>query len=40
MPTIAEVPIEVQNRTWDMVVERGQELGIYTDPRPRTDVED
>ena len=33
-PSIAEVHLEANNRTWDTVVERGQELGIYTDARP------
>ena len=31
---IAEVHLEANNRTWDTVVEHGEELGIYTDPRP------
>ena len=34
MPALAEVHLEAQNRTWDTIAERGQELGIYTDPRP------
>ncbi len=33
-PSIAEVHLEGQNRTWDTVEERGQELGVYTDSRP------
>ena len=34
IPAIAEVHLEASNRTWDTVAERGEELGIYTDPRP------
>lgn len=34
IPAIAEVHLEANNRTWDTVTERGQELGIYTDSRP------
>ena len=34
IPAIAEVHLEANNRTWDTVAERGEELGIYTDPRP------
>ena len=34
IPAIAEVHLEATNRTWDAVVERGEELGIYTDARP------
>jgi urate oxidase/2-oxo-4-hydroxy-4-carboxy-5-ureidoimidazoline decarboxylase len=33
-PSIAEVHLEGQNRTWDTVKEHEQELGVYTDPRP------
>jgi len=33
-PTISEVHLEANNRTWDTIVERGDELGVYTDPRP------
>jgi urate oxidase len=33
-PSIAEAHLEGQNRTWDTVEERGDELGVYTDPRP------
>jgi urate oxidase len=31
---IAEVHLEANNRTWDTIAERGDELGVYTDPRP------
>jgi urate oxidase len=34
IPAIAEVHLEANNRTWDAVAERGEELGVYTDPRP------
>lgn len=33
-PSIAEVHLEGQNRTWDTVEERGDGRGVYTDPRP------
>ena len=34
MPALAEVHLEAQNRTWDPIAERGQEVAIYTEPRP------
>jgi urate oxidase len=34
IPAIAEVHLEAENRTWDTIVEHGEELGIYTDARP------
>ena len=34
IPAIAEVHLEGENRTWDTVSERGEELGVYTDARP------
>lgn len=34
IPTIAEVRLEANNRTWDTIAERGEELGVYTDARP------
>jgi urate oxidase/2-oxo-4-hydroxy-4-carboxy-5-ureidoimidazoline decarboxylase len=34
IPVIAEVHLEANNRTWDTVTERGEELGVYTDARP------
>jgi urate oxidase len=34
MPAVAEIALEAQNRTWDAVVERGAEVGVFTDPRP------
>ena len=33
-PAIAEVHLEANNRTWDTIAERGDELGVYTDARP------
>jgi urate oxidase len=33
-PSIAEVHLEANNRTWDTIAERGAELGVYTDARP------
>jgi urate oxidase / 2-oxo-4-hydroxy-4-carboxy-5-ureidoimidazoline decarboxylase len=34
MTALAEVHLEANNRTWDTVAERGEALGVYTDPRP------
>jgi len=34
IPVIAEVRLEANNRTWDTIAEQGDELGVYTDPRP------
>jgi urate oxidase/2-oxo-4-hydroxy-4-carboxy-5-ureidoimidazoline decarboxylase len=34
IPAIAEVRLEANNRTWDTIAERGDELGVYTDARP------
>jgi urate oxidase/2-oxo-4-hydroxy-4-carboxy-5-ureidoimidazoline decarboxylase len=34
IPTIAEVNLEANNRTWDTIAELGDSVGIYTDPRP------
>jgi urate oxidase / 2-oxo-4-hydroxy-4-carboxy-5-ureidoimidazoline decarboxylase len=33
-PTVSDVHLEANNRTWDTVVERGDELGVFTDARP------
>jgi urate oxidase / 2-oxo-4-hydroxy-4-carboxy-5-ureidoimidazoline decarboxylase len=33
-PAIAEVNLEANNRTWDTVAEQGDEIGVFTDPRP------
>ena len=33
-PAIAEMRLEANNRTWDTIAERGDELGVYTDARP------
>ncbi len=34
IPAVAEVHLEANNRTWDTVVERGEEIGVYTEARP------
>jgi urate oxidase / 2-oxo-4-hydroxy-4-carboxy-5-ureidoimidazoline decarboxylase len=34
IPAIAELRLEANNRTWDTIAERGDELGVYTDARP------
>ena len=34
IPAIAEVHLEANNRTWDTIAEKGDELGVYTDARP------
>ncbi len=34
IPGIAEVHLEANNRTWDTIAERGDELGVYTEARP------
>ncbi len=34
IPAITEVDLEANNRTWDTIVERGEEMGVYTDARP------
>ncbi len=34
IPAISEVRLEANNRTWDTIAERGEELGVYTDARP------
>ena len=34
VPAIAEVRLEANNRTWDTIAEKGEELGVYTDARP------
>lgn len=34
IPSIAEVHLEANNRTWDSVAERGEEIGLFTDARP------
>jgi urate oxidase / 2-oxo-4-hydroxy-4-carboxy-5-ureidoimidazoline decarboxylase len=33
-PSIAAVDLEANNRTWDTIAERGDELGVYTEARP------
>jgi len=34
IPSIAEVHLEANNRTWDTVAEQGEATGVFTDPRP------
>lgn len=34
IPAISEIHLEANNRTWDTIVERGDQLGVYTDARP------
>ena len=34
IPSIAEVHLEANNRTFDTAAERGEELGVFTDARP------
>jgi len=31
---VSEVRLEANNRTWDTIAERGDEVGVYTDARP------
>jgi urate oxidase len=31
---ISEIHLEANNRTWDTIVEQGEELGVYTEARP------
>ena len=33
-PSIAEVSLEANNRTWDTITEQGDAIGVYTDARP------
>jgi len=34
IPSIAEIHLEANNRTWDTIAESGFALGVYTDARP------
>ena len=34
VPAISEVNLEANNRTWDTVAEQGDEIGVFTEPRP------
>ena len=34
IPSIAEIRLEANNRTWDTIAEQGLEVGVYTDARP------
>jgi urate oxidase len=33
-PVISEINLEANNRTWDAIVEQGESVGVFTDPRP------
>jgi len=34
IPSVAEVRLEANNRTWDAIVEQGEAVGVYTEARP------
>ena len=34
LPCVEAVDLEASNRTWDTVLEQGDQRGVYTDPRP------
>ena len=34
IPSLAEVQLEAENRTWDTIIERGQQPGSYVDTAP------
>jgi urate oxidase / 2-oxo-4-hydroxy-4-carboxy-5-ureidoimidazoline decarboxylase len=34
IPTISQIDLEANNRTWDTIVEQGDLMGVYTDSRP------
>ena len=34
LPAIETIHLEANNRTWDTIAEKGDELGVYTDARP------
>jgi urate oxidase/2-oxo-4-hydroxy-4-carboxy-5-ureidoimidazoline decarboxylase len=34
IPSISEVNLEANNRTWDTVMEQGDSIGVYTEARP------
>jgi urate oxidase / 2-oxo-4-hydroxy-4-carboxy-5-ureidoimidazoline decarboxylase len=34
IPTISEIHLEADNRTWDTIAEEGDTLGVYTEARP------
>ncbi len=34
IPSISQIDLEANNRTWDTIVEQGELMGIYTDSRP------
>jgi urate oxidase len=34
LPGLSDVHLEANNRTWDTMAERGDDLGVYTEARP------
>jgi urate oxidase / 2-oxo-4-hydroxy-4-carboxy-5-ureidoimidazoline decarboxylase len=34
IPEIKEIHLEANNRTWDTIIEQGEQRGVYTDARP------
>jgi urate oxidase len=34
IPTISQIDLEANNRTWDTIVEQDGLMGVYTDSRP------
>ncbi len=34
IPSISEIHLEANNRTWDTIAEEGESLGVYTEARP------
>jgi urate oxidase / 2-oxo-4-hydroxy-4-carboxy-5-ureidoimidazoline decarboxylase len=34
LPSVAEVSLEGNNRTWDTIAEKGEAIGVYTEARP------
>jgi urate oxidase len=34
IPSLTEVNLEANNRTWDTIAEQGESVGVYTDARP------
>jgi len=34
IPALAEIHLEANNRTWDTIVEQGEQRGVYTEARP------
>ena len=34
IPTVEQIELEANNRTWDTIVDEGETIGVYTDARP------